>query len=157
MSGSAGWWRSSATANETDKYNKTQTQPKDKGAKSTGQRKIGGEIIVIQKIRRIICTLLQCLCFSYSLLARKMKTPRGGGCGGSGYAKLEELRERVAFPARSLGEDAAVLRSEHPFSDWLPEGAQGSGWRHETAAHSLVPPKLGFLTIINTWNYSTFC
>lgn len=43
---------------------------------------------------------------------------------------LEEHRERDGFfffPAPSLGEDAAVLRSEHPFSDWLREGAQGSG------------------------------
>lgn len=48
---------------------------------------------------------------------------------GSGDAQLETRREEEAlFPARSLGEDAAVLRSEHhPFSDWLREGAQGSG------------------------------
>lgn len=47
-----------------------------------------------------------------------------GGRRGSGDAGLDERAEKeTVFPARSLGEDAAVLRSEHPFSDWLLEGA----------------------------------
>jgi len=49
MSGSAGWWRSSATINKT----KQKTIPKDKEVKSTGERreKVGE---AIQKIRWVI-------------------------------------------------------------------------------------------------------
>lgn len=58
-----------------------------------------------------------------------MKTPRGDGVGEEGPETRSWLNteKETFFPARSLGEDAAVLRSEHPFSDWLLEGAQGSG------------------------------
>lgn len=68
-----------------------------------------------------------------------MKTPRGDGVGEEGPESRSwrntQRKRRVFFfcPARSLGEDAAVLRSEHPFSDWLLEGAQGSGRRHRAS------------------------
>lgn len=103
------------------------TQPKDKEAKSTLKRKVGEEIIiVIQKIR---CVWLLQFLPSYPVLAPIMKTPRGDGVGEEGpeTRSWRNTQRKTFFPAGSLGEDAAVLRSEHPFSDWLLEEAQGGG------------------------------
>lgn len=62
--------------------------------------------------------------------------------GGNTHTHTER-RETIFSPplslsaAQSLGEDAAVLRSEHPFSDWL--AARGSAGERLTSRALVVP------------------
>ena len=123
---------------------KKSTADKDKEAKSTegGRKKKekgrwsnnnNNNNSNTKRIRCVTGALLEFLS-SDPVLAPIVKTPRGDGVCEEGPETRSwsntQRKRRFFFPARPLGEDAAVLRSEHPFSDWLLEGAQGRGWRH---------------------------
>lgn len=114
---------------------KRRNQPKEEERK---RKKVGEAIIIIiliiiQKKNPMRYWWAIRISFFWSCPGSDREDTQGwrGVWGGSRDAELEQHAEKETFfPARPLGEDAAVLRSEHPFSDWLLEGAQGSGWRH---------------------------
>lgn len=148
MLGSAGWWRSSATASRTGIINKTKQKHKRKTARrSQAKTESQGRRAVIEKKKKkirfvagIAAILISFFFFKFCPLAWSWRHPGGGGVFKEGPEtrswRNTQRKRRLFFlffllllllPARSLREDAAVLRSEHPFSDWLLEGAQGSG------------------------------
>ena len=122
MSGSAGWWRSSTKASGRGLINKQNKNTTERQRCEINRRQKGRWSDERQHKSWWVLEHKLKIC----LLSPVSKTPEGGRC-----LVWRNTRRKRRFPARSLAEDAAVLRSEHPFSDWLRADAQGSGWRHE--------------------------